>query len=790
LFLAVAVFAACTPKPEWPDAGPIIVPPKDSGPPKDCRDVDGDGFKGTGDCSDLTPDQLDCNDNDTTIYPGAPEVCNGVDDNCNFSIDEGLPIVNYYVDNDGDLFGAGTPEPSCKPIAGKVSKGGDCDDTDLNVHPGAPEYCNLKDDDCNGIVDDNVISRPYYVDTDGDGYGVGTGVPDCRQNVPGKAPLAGDCNDADPAIHPGAVEQCNGKDDNCDTHIDESFPGKGAACVTAELGACMPGSMQCVAAFPALTGTCVRNVNPSAEICDGVDNNCNGLTDEPFPLKGTSCTNGLGVCARNYLYICGADGGLRCPGDAGNPTAPSCDGLDNDCNGVIDEFAMGKSYSVADHHMDNGVLTPGFYPSAADIAPIFLTSSAGCNGGNAPGAGKTDAWVSYMAAYVYGIPSVLPSEVYVNQLKEDGSPISSTPVVISGGSSGQYVDVAIGQAGPGMAVVAQYSSQSLDLFYVAPGPISQNLTPINPFYTVTPPSVVSNPKVIRGTGGRAVIFWRESNYPSFGASAIRMQRVSFVCSTPPNCTYTKLTSLPIDLVADANLVDGAFAVASNYPNEVLDTMTCPAAPAPARLAVAYKLALVGSDEKLVIKSFNEDLSGTTTTLPDVYNTSTAGGQLREFDIAWNQGGGTDPNRWAAVFTVAWAGTPDNSALYFWQSAPAGPATAFGGFHSGNGLNSVEMPSIVGRPNGEFFFSTLIYGTTMPSPLEPQVWVGKMGPDGGVALPLAQATNFTGCLGVNCPDGTKRLPFPVSSNAGTLKTNGFIFYGTSLGNMNSTVISCN
>ena len=98
----------------------------------------------------------DCEDNDDSIYPGATEVCDEVDNNCDGVVDEGL-LVTYYADNDYDSFGdPNNTVESCSAIDGMVAIGGDCDDGSAGVYPGAVDGCNTIDDDCDGDVDEDV----------------------------------------------------------------------------------------------------------------------------------------------------------------------------------------------------------------------------------------------------------------------------------------------------------------------------------------------------------------------------------------------------------------------------------------------------------------------------------------------------------------------------------------------------------------------------------------------------------------------------------------------------------
>ena len=185
--------------------------PGDSGDPVD-PDIDADG--------DGVPASVDCDDADAEVFPGAPEVCNNIDDDCDDAVDEGV-LETFYNDNDGD--GWGNPLLSveaCTAPEGSVSDGTDCDDTDPEIFPGAVDVCNNIDDDCDDEIDEDG-SETIYADLDGDGWGddeaPGTGCPD-----DGWASEGGDCDDTDGLISPGQpTDYCDGKDTDCDGTIDE-----------------------------------------------------------------------------------------------------------------------------------------------------------------------------------------------------------------------------------------------------------------------------------------------------------------------------------------------------------------------------------------------------------------------------------------------------------------------------------------------------------------------------------------------------------------------------------------
>ncbi len=186
----------------------------DGDPDLELDDLDGDGFDT---CAG------DCDDGDPGLNPGADEVCDGIDNDCDPGTDE-------LVDDDGD---------------GDSECDGDCDDAEPLTFPGAQEQCDNADNDCDGVVDEDV-------DEDGDGDGV--------------YPCQGDCDDTDPEVFLHAPELCDGLDNDCD-----GTPGAG------ELDDDGDGWMVC-------EGDCDDAdiyVNPhAAELCDGLDNDCDGTADD------------------------------------------------------------------------------------------------------------------------------------------------------------------------------------------------------------------------------------------------------------------------------------------------------------------------------------------------------------------------------------------------------------------------------------------------------------------------------------------------------------------------------
>ncbi len=272
----------------------------------DCIDPDIDG--------DGVANALDCSPTNAAIFPGAVEVCNGVDDNC-----DGLTDPGCDDDKDGYCDAALPVDPTSVACP---NGGGDCDDTHATVHPSAPEICDGLDNDCDGITDPGC-------DKDGDGYCVGVAV------VSASCPSGGgDCNDDDPLTHPGASETCDNHDQNCDGTTDEGCDADGD-------GYCV-STVPAHSKFPACpkgAGDCNDNdkaIHPGAsDVCNGIDDDCDGVTDPGCDSDGDGyCGGSVGVSAGCV------NGGGDCDDSnaAIHPDAQEfCDGIDNNCvNGVDD----------------------------------------------------------------------------------------------------------------------------------------------------------------------------------------------------------------------------------------------------------------------------------------------------------------------------------------------------------------------------------------------------------------------------------------------------------------------
>ncbi len=309
----------------------------------------------------------DCNDNNASVNPGATEICNGIDDNCAGGTDE---VCN---DNDGDGYCGGI-----QPVSAYCPKGGgDCDDTNKNVNPGATETCaTAYDDNCNGLNNEvnATACTNFYQDVDGDGYGGGVAQCTCMQLGAYTAPSGGDCNDAVKAINPGAVEWCDGLDNNCVGGVDDGCDGDadkycnntkivlfGATCTKSKIpanGAAGIKGDDC--------DDTQASVNlGAAELCDNLDNNCNLTVDEGCDDDNDNyCDSTMTIPGGVVPATCTALGG-DCNDDlsAVNPGAKeNCTtAVDDNCDGSLDALnAIGCTTYYYDNDGDGYGVTANF----------------------------------------------------------------------------------------------------------------------------------------------------------------------------------------------------------------------------------------------------------------------------------------------------------------------------------------------------------------------------------------------------------------------------------------------
>ncbi len=319
------------------------------------RDLDGDMHAdlacapGVG----LTAD--DCDDTNADVAPGVPEDCNGIDDNCDTVCDEGFTCCRGTMGTCMTTCGTtgartcnatcgwsvcSPPEETCNAIDDDCNGAADdvfacvqgtsepcttsCGSTGVRTCDGtctwsacvAPaEICNGRDDDCVGGADDTFAC-------------VGGTTASCTTTCAStgtRACSATTCTASATCTPP--AEGCNGVDDDCDTRIDETVE-------------CSPGDMQACMTSCGTTGnrvcsaTCTYgSCTPPAEVCNSVDDNCDGRIDETF----TCIPGSVGTCTSS----CGTAGSRTCSAScawgACTPPVETCNGLDDNCNSMCDE---------------------------------------------------------------------------------------------------------------------------------------------------------------------------------------------------------------------------------------------------------------------------------------------------------------------------------------------------------------------------------------------------------------------------------------------------------------------
>ncbi len=278
-------------------------------------DTDGDGHgdpDAAGDFCALPDDYAltddDCDDDSASVYPGAGEVCDGIDNDCDDKTDEGVKST-FYADADGDGYGdAASSTAACAAPSGHTTDATDCDDADAAINPGESEVCDERDNDCDGSTDEGVTGT-FYADFDGDGHGDAASTTAACALPAGYAEQDGDCDDRDAESHPGAVEVCDGADNDCDGVTDPDSAADAGTWYADSDGDGYGDAASSTAACAAPSGhtgdatdcddTDAATSPGAEEVCgDGIDNDCSGAPDDDATCDATIterfCSDGDG----------------------------------------------------------------------------------------------------------------------------------------------------------------------------------------------------------------------------------------------------------------------------------------------------------------------------------------------------------------------------------------------------------------------------------------------------------------------------------------------------------------
>ncbi|MEL6342765.1 MAG: MopE-related protein [Myxococcota bacterium] len=359
-------------------------------------------FSNTDDDRDGIEAPADCNDKNAQVYPGANEICDGVDNDCDGTVDvQAKDVITWYADADNDGYGNKVyTSAACTQPVGYVNNSTDCNDNASAAYPGHIEVCDGLDNNCDGTIDNSAIdSATWYIDADNDGYGsTATSQVGCAQPS-GYVNNSTDCNDASNIVYPTAPELCDSIDNDCDGDIDGDATNPTTFYLDAD-GDTFGGKSFIVAACVAPGGSFVTNntdcddLEPTAfpggvEVCDGVDNNCDAQVDnnptDPLTFYADTDKDGYGDrstaqtgCAQPSGYVsdktdCNDTSVISYPG------APeTCDNLDNDCDGSIDENASNATVWHID--IDGDGFGAARFPITACAAPSgYVNNKTDCD---------------------------------------------------------------------------------------------------------------------------------------------------------------------------------------------------------------------------------------------------------------------------------------------------------------------------------------------------------------------------------------------------------------------------